>query len=546
MAGSTPPVYLHAVTPALVTLLLLVVLLTLGYCVGYTQSPGTTFYNAAFTIAGWGGALLVHAWAARVQAAGRRWLQAVWAALLVAGLCSTAIALVQYFMPAWADGTWIARPNTPGRAFANLRQPNLLGTLLLMALCSLPLLLQARPRWAWAVGAALTLGIATTSSRTAVVGLLMLAAWAAVDRGMPKAVRLWFIGLLPMAAAWWAALWAYGHLGGAVYFGEARLSTGSDISSSRFKIWANTLQLIADHPWTGVGWGNFNFAWTFSVFPGRPIAFFDHTHNLLLQFAVELGIPLTLGLVAVGAWALWRARGALRHPDHSLALTARCCLMVLMVVGCHSMLEYPLWYPYFLFPTVFALGTYLCIGWPRRATGRSVLAVLAAPWLLGAVGALMIGGALYAVWDYQRIVQIFAPYGVQGARPLSERIAEGQKSWLFGHHADYAAVTTASKPSAVFSSFDRPLQHLVDARLMIAYAKALDGLGHRDEAVYVVQRLREFRHPLGDEFLKPCGDADYAKTAFECDTRPRAFTFEDLTVDRIMKKAAPASAAGPR
>lgn len=521
-------------------------LLSLGYCVGYTQSPGTTFYNAALTVAGWGGAFLVRALAAGDETAGRRWVQAVWAAILVAGLCSTAIALVQYFIPAWADGTWIARPTTPGRAFANLRQPNLLGTLLLMALCAVPLGEPPRPRWAWAIAAVLTLGVATTSSRTALVGLLLLAGWAALDRGMPKGVRVWFIGLLPMAAAWWVALWAYGHMGGAIYFGEARLSTGSDISSSRFKIWANVLQLIADHPWTGVGWGNFNFAWTFSVFSGRPVAFFDHTHNLLLQFAVELGIPLTLGVATVGVWAVWRARGGLRHPDPSQALTVRCCLMALMVLGCHSMLEYPLWYPYFLFPALFALGVYLRIGWPSPSRMRLAGAAPVMSALCAVTSVLMIAGALYAVWDYQRIVQIFAPYGAQGARPLPERIAEGQKSWLFGHHADYAAVTTATEPAAVFPSFRRPLQHLVDARLMIAYAKALDGLGHRDKAVYVVQRLREFRHPLGDEFLKGCADADYAKTAFECDTRPRAFAFEDLTVDRIMNKAAPAPAAGPR
>ena len=521
---------------------LLVVLFALGYCVGYTQSPGITFYNAASTVAGWGGGLLLWACHSNGDAADRRGMQTVGAAILAAGLCSTAIALVQYFLPAWADGTWIARPNTPGRAIANLRQPNLLGTLLLMALCTLPLLLQARPRWAWAVAAVLTLGIATTSSRTAVVGLLILAAWAAVDRGMPKSVRLWFIGSLPMTAAWWATLWVFGHVGGTVYFGEARLSTGSDISSSRFKIWANTLQLIADHPWLGVGWGNFNFAWTLSAFPDRPVAFFDHTHNLVLQLAVELGIPAALALLALGAWVLWRARGGLRHPDPLQALTARCCLMMLMVVGWHSMLEYPLWYPYFLFPTIFALSVYLGIGWPRPVSKRLVSASRAAPPLYAAVGAVMIAAALYAIWDYQRVVQIFAPYGAKGERPLPGRIAEGQKSWLFGHHADYAAVTTASRPSEVFSSFERPLKHLVDARLMIAYAKALNELGHRDEAIYVVQRLREFRHPLGEEFLRRCADPLYAQTAFECDTRPRSFTYKDLRVERFVTGRAPTSA----
>lgn len=522
--------------------LTLVVLLTLGYCVGYAQVPSTTFYNEVLATLGAGGVLLARALPQYRTAPDRRWVNAIWAALLVAGLCNTTVALVQYFAPQWADGVWIARANTPGRAFGNLRQPNLLGTLLLIALCAVPLVIELRSRWRWAVVTVLTLGIASTGSRTAAIGLLLLAVWASADKGMPKVVRQLFICSLLIAAAWWAALWAHGHLGGTVYFGEARLSTGSDISSSRFKIWANTLQLIADHPWLGVGWGNFNFAWTLSAFPDRPVAFFDHTHNLVLQLAVELGIPLTLALLALGMWVLWRARGGLRHSDPSQALVARCCLMMLMVVGWHSMLEYPLWYPYFLFPTAFALGVYLSIGWRRHADQTPAAGSQTASVLAALVGLLMIAGALYAIWDYQRVVQIFAPYGAKGERPLPERIAEGQKSWLFGHHADYAAVTTASRPSEVFSSFERPLKHLVDARLMIAYAKALNELGHRDEAIYVVQRLREFRHPLGEEFLRRCADPLYAQSAFECDTRPRSFTYEDLRVERFVTGRAPTSA----
>lgn len=530
--------------------LVIVVLLALGYCVAYMQAPSTAFYNTDLTVLGWGATLLIYGLMRLPSRRGTRigphynghWMDAIWTAFLVAGAGSAIIALIQYFVPLWADGVWIARPNTPGRAFANLRQPNLLGTLLLMGLCAMPLLMQKASRCAWVTALLLTLGVASTSSRTALLGLLMLAAWAALDKGAPRHVRQLFVGSLWMAFAWWAALWMYGHLGGVVHFGEARLSTGSDISSSRFKIWANTLQLIADHPWLGVGWGDFNFAWTLSAFPDRPVAFFDHTHNLVLQLAVELGIPVALALLALGAWVLWRARGGLRHPDPLQALTARCCLMMLMVVGWHSMLEYPLWYPYFLFPTIFALSVYLSIGWPRAVSKSLAVASRAAPPLYAAVGAVMIAGALYAIWDYQRVVQIFAPYGAKGERPLPERIAEGQKSWLFGHHADYAAVTTASRPSEVFSSFERPLKHLVDARLMIAYAKALNELGHRDEAIYVVQRLREFRHPLGEEFLRRCADPLYAQTAFECDTRPRSFTYKDLRVERFVTGRAPTSA----
>ena len=38
----------------------------------------------------------------------------------------------------------------------------------------------------------------------------------------------------------------------------------------------------------------------------------------------------------------------------------RSAFVLSLLVGVHSLLEYPLWYAYFLLPTVFALG--LCLG----------------------------------------------------------------------------------------------------------------------------------------------------------------------------------------
>ena len=43
----------------------------------------------------------------------------------------------------------------------------------------------------------------------------------------------------------------------------------------------------------------FNMAWTLTPVPGRPTAFFDHTHNLALQLAVELGLPMATLVMAL-------------------------------------------------------------------------------------------------------------------------------------------------------------------------------------------------------------------------------------------------------
>ena len=96
-----------------------------------------------------------------------------------------------------------------------------------------------------------------------------------------------------------------------------------DISSSRFGIWSNTLALIAQQPLRGVGFGEFNLAWTLTEFPGRPVAFFDHVHNLPLHLAVEMGLPLALATLGLLGWALWRAGRRVWQPQGDAGIAAR-------------------------------------------------------------------------------------------------------------------------------------------------------------------------------------------------------------------------------
>ena len=56
--------------------------------------------------------------------------------LAVAGSIASLIALIQTYVPAWADGDWIALPSG-SRVGANLRQPNHLATLLLWSAIAL-------------------------------------------------------------------------------------------------------------------------------------------------------------------------------------------------------------------------------------------------------------------------------------------------------------------------------------------------------------------------------------------------------------------------
>ncbi|MFN3887483.1 MAG: Wzy polymerase domain-containing protein [Aquabacterium sp.] len=460
-------------------------------------------------------------------------------ALAVAGVVGMALAAVQVLHPAWADGRLIAAPAVAGRAVGNLRQPNHFSTLLVWCCCAVIWLGQRRrlPEGMSAALVALFIGgVVWTASRTGMVGTAFLCLWGLLDRSLPRTLRAVLVGAPVLYAGWWGVMWLWSHADGSVAFAaEARLHDGSDISSSRFAIWANVLSLIRQHPWTGVGYGEFNIAWTFSVFPDRPVAFFDHTHNLLLQWAVEFGVPVAMLMTGLCLWAfvaLLGGRRGLTAP--SSPSPAPAATVIVALAGLHSLLEYPLWYSYFLLPAAFAFG--LGLGARERQEDDPARAAEggagSGPWsrtvLVG--GVLTALGAVWCALDYQAAANIYAPRA--GAGPLAQRIAFGQRMPWFGYQADYAAVTTpdADDPSLPPEAFRRTLHNLIDARLMIAYARSLAEHGRVDEARYVVARLKEFRNSMAKPFLAPCDTEpeDGDEESFQCQPPSRAYGWTDV------------------
>lgn len=438
-------------------------------------------------------------------------------AMLLAGLLSAAVAMVQVFAPSWADGHFIVRSGLPGRAVGNLRQPNHLSSLLLWALIAwVPLAHGGRwfgrqmQAWVWGgLGAALVLAVVLTASRTGTVGILLIAAWGLVDKRLARRVRVSMLAAPLAYLLCWTLMASWAHSTANTFGGEMRLSEG-DLSASRFGIWSNTLALIRANPWTGVGLGEFNLAWTLSPFPGRPVAFFDHSHNLPLQLAVELGLPLAAAILALLLWALVQAALRSWRVQGQAGAASRAAFMMVLMIGVHSLLEYPLWYAYFLLPTAWAWGLAL-----REPDGAAESATAASPWLQ-AMGLVMVLGAGWAHYDYSKVTAIFSTG--DGTQSLEERIADGRSSVLFEHHADYANVTAVDLPSLVMPSFRTTTHSLLDTRLMIAWARALNDTGERDKARYLADRLREFRNPDAKEFFAAC-DAPAAASGerpFQC------------------------------
>jgi len=232
-----------------------------------------------------------------------------------------------------------------------------------------------------------------------------------------------------------------------------------------------------------------------------------------------------------------KPRAAAGHDDGDAGAAAteplpiqRAALVMVLMAATHSLFEYPLWYAYFLLPAVFAFG--LCL---ERVDSRDrTLAAAAAdrgaatrPLVLASM--LLVLAASFALYDYLRVVIIFAPPA--DAAPLDKRIAEGRRSVLFAHHADYAAATVAEHPGQAMTAFRRAPHFLLDARLMLAWAKALEENGETEKARYVAARLREFRNDQADEFFAPCAataPAASAAMAFQCRAPTKALSYRDF------------------
>jgi O-antigen ligase len=332
---------------------------------------------------------------------------------LLAALVSAVLALVQYFgFSEWLFPLSATTP--PGFAWANTRQINHLASLLVVGLWVLAWL-QAQNRWLrhlpW-MALLMASALAATASRGGALQLLMVAAmalaWGRGRRG--PLLRLYGLALISYVLAMLILPWLLEH--GLGVTPERHLLTRMAVEgtcSSRKVLWANVLELITQQPLTGWGWNGLRYGFYLTLFDGiRFCAMLTNAHNLPLQLATELGLPLAalfmLGTLTLLLWLRpWLAR------CHHVQLGWG----VLAVVGLHSMLEYPLWFGNFQVMVLLALW----LVWPqvrqRWAAGR-VASLPEAEAGIARRTSLAVALALQLVllgvgWDYLRVTQLFLP-----------------------------------------------------------------------------------------------------------------------------------------
>ena len=420
-------------------------------------------------------------------------------ALLLAGLASVLIGGLQYFEATDALAPWVSGAR-PGEAFGNLRQRNLFASLTSIALCALLWLARSDPwfsRPARVVGPAvlLAIGNAMSLSRTGLFELLLILglAWVwGLFRERP--VRWTLAPVLPaygVAALGLPAWFSATGNGGIV----TRLTEGAPACSSRMTLWSNVLELIGQKPWFGWGWGQLDYAHYMTLYSGpRFCDILDNAHNLPLQLAVELGVPVTLLVCGAGLWAVWRARPWVdADPLRQMAWG------VLAVIVLHSLLEYPLWYG----PFQMALGISLGLLSSRRLapTARPAQAVSPAGWKAGTernaprlLAMVILAGVAAAAWDYHRMRQIYLPPDERAAAYRDDTLTRVREAWLFRDQVRFAELTltplTPDNAQWTLATATTLLHFSPEPRVIEKVIESAVMLGRDDAALLHLQRYR--------------------------------------------------------
>ena len=121
----------------------------------------------------------------------------------------------------------------------------------------------------------------------------------------------------------------------------------------RLYLWREAGLMFVQSPWLGVGFGQ--FAWQhFQLLPvlqqGSITGLYNNAHNLIFHLAAEAGIAGLLVLFgSLGVW-LYGLRHVVLDAAHWWGHAA------LGVLAIHSLLEYPLWYTYFVAVAAVLLG----------------------------------------------------------------------------------------------------------------------------------------------------------------------------------------------
>jgi O-antigen ligase len=417
---------------------------------------------------------------------------AAWIVLGVATV-QAGLAWMQFF-ELHLQFSFIAILNIGGRAYGNIRQFNLFALLLLLGLAAAAYLLsqsenaerESNPKIIVVLlvllGCINTAALVMSSSRFGMLALstfIVLGVW---DIRQNK-IRAAFLLSIPLVYALFFILFSWLDTNNILpFYGTQRAISSEALSAEnnqdRLQIWKAAIELIKENPWFGIGFatGPSHFA-TDTL--GLSMKYFvENAHNLLLQWALEFGIPLAGVLVGLLIYIFYRLRGFLLHSG------ARLWMLMLILPLMHQMVEYPLNYTYFLLPWCFLASALIAVAdsfkkeivriidttgevAPRQSISGGFLLCI-----------LTFAITTYGYFDAKKPARLFDRFDSGTA---FEKITDAYETIAFEQAADYAIIQMVPATREYAPQLERVgakiTRHSLDALIGLAYmqAAALNG-----------------------------------------------------------------------
>lgn len=417
-------------------------------------------------------------WAALIMLSACRLEQRLGRNALADGLAWSLLAGSLLLAATGAAQLWLPQLGLPyvfpsaGRVVGNIAQPNNFADYLWLGIAAATYL-HARGHLAWPALLPVLLPLLAFSllsgSRSVYLYALALTVWQLLRawRAAPDVRRRLLRGALLLLPALLCLQWLIGisGIGGTSVSSAQRIVASGSYDPVRLTLWRAALDIFSAHPLLGAGLDSYSreFFLRIERFPldGRGIP--EHSHNLLTEIAAEFGLAgLGCLLIAAGAWLI----GLRRRSDDATFLA----LGLLLVLGIHSALEYPLWYAHFL--------GIACIALALGDSGRWQFAVARRHrWLM--LGGIVLGLTTLA-----------------GLRSDYLRLEDAAR----GRHADGTPLALATRQEWLLDSYSRslwrPYAALQFSVLMPIDAREVDGrLALMREAVrFSPIRDAVFRH----------------------------------------------------
>ena len=365
---------------------------------------------------------------------------------------SALVGIAQYLQLPISD-TLVSPVTQIGASYGNIRQPNLFALLSALGLIALIVLRDSAGRSQWRSSGftaflvfSLLCAIVLSTSRTGALLVGVISVWGLLESWRARHLKWLPLLTLPLYLLFRYVAVQLDLEGVLPFFGAHRqglLDTALEGDYARQIIWIKSWALIEAHPLWGVGFGNIAYAMFTETLPVARASVTEHAHNIFLQLAVEFGMPVAV------AWTLALTALIIRSRRTLKTFHGRAIAVFVLTMLIHSLLEYPLWYAYFLLPFAFALGVFAQLGTPAQTVQSADQSspiptkpdnsenLGLSPIALVFGGILTITLAVFGLWDYAKVSPSF---DVNSKVPLHDRVIHSYISVLFLNLADYSAL----------------------------------------------------------------------------------------------------------